>query len=76
MSMASDPTIPVAGADAAAPAPRSGAGDAAPTAEEYRTVAILVCGLILKVGLVATLVGLLARGCRAGWRRLRRGGRR
>ena len=59
-----------------APGARPGDGKAAPTMEEYRTVAILAFGLLIKVGLVATLVGLLARGCRAGWRRLRRGGRR
>lgn len=65
---------PVAGA-AAAPGARSGGGQAAPTMEEYRTVAILVLGLIVKIGLLAAALGLMARGGRAVWRRLQRGGR-
>ncbi len=77
MGIATELVAPVAGADAgAAPSSRSGNGNAALTTDEYRMVAILVLGLLIKVSLVATLVGLLARGCRAGWRRLRRGGRR
>ena len=76
MGMGTDPVAPGAGAAAAAPSSRPGAGKAVPTAEEYRTVAILVIGLLIKGGLVAALVGLLARGGRTVWRRLRRGGRR
>ena len=73
--MGTDPVAPGAVTTAAAGA-RSGGGQAAPTMEEYRTVAILVLGLLIKGGLLAALVGLLARGGRAVWRRLRRGGRR
>lgn len=55
---------------------RSGDGNAALTAEDYRVVAILVLGLIVKVGLVAALLGFVARGGWAVWRRLWGGGRR
>ncbi len=74
MGMGTDLVAPRAGAAMAVPGARSGDGKAAPTMEEYRTVAILVLGLLIKVSLVATLVGLLARACRTVWRRLRRGG--
>lgn len=50
--------------------------NAALTAEERRIVAFLLLGLLLKISLVATLVGFLVRGCRAVWYHLRRGGRR
>ncbi len=73
--MGTDPVAPGA-VTAAAPGARSGGGQAAPTTEEYRTVAILVLGLIVKIGLLAAALGLMAWGGGAVWRRLRRGGRR
>ncbi len=76
MGMGTDLVAPRPGATMAVPGARSGDGKAAPTMEEYRTVAILVIGLLIKGGLVAALVGLLARGGGTVWRRLRRGGRR
>ena len=76
MGMGTDLVAARAGATVAVLGARSKDGKAAPTMEEYRTVAILVIGLLIKGGLVAALVGLLARGGRAVWRSLRRGGRR
>ena len=74
--MGADPVAPVRQAAATTPRATLGERVTAPSAEEYRAAAILAIGLILKVGMLVTLVGLLGWGGRTVWRRLRRRERR